>query len=187
MTIPKPLLMLALIAGTFALPFALGAGLYAFGWQPMRTVNHGELIRPPQPLPVAGLTAAAGAALPAAELHGRWWLLLAAAGPCEAQCLARAADMRRIHVSLNKDMGRLKRMVLTDDPGEGSVAALRNAQPDLVVVRADARWQRTLGDGGMALYLVDPQERLVMRYPAEAGAAAIRADLERLLRYSRGA
>jgi len=180
-----PLLMLALIAGTFALPFALAAGLYASGWQPAHTVNHGELILPPQALPADGLTAPDGSAL-TAELQGRWWLLLAAPGPCEAQCIARAADMRRIHVSLNKDMGRLKRMVLAGDADEGSLAALRDAQPDLVVARADARWQRTLGDGGIAVYLVDPQARLVMRYPAHAGAAAIRADVERLLRYSSG-
>lgn len=186
MKTPHPLLMLALMAGTFALPFALGAGLYASGWQPARTVNHGELIRPPQALPADGLTAPDGSPLNAAELQGRWWLLLAAAGPCEAACIARAADMRRIHVSLNKDMPRLKRMVLAGDPGEGSLAALRDAQPDLVVARPDVRWQRTLGEDGVTLYLVDPQARLILRYPPQIAATAIRADVARLLRYSAG-
>lgn len=174
--------MLALIVGIFALPFAVAAGLFAFGWQPTHTVNHGQLIRPPLPLPPHGLTTADGAPLATAELHGRWWLLLAQAGPCDTACLARAADMRRVHVALNKDMGRLKRLVLATDLGEGAIAALRRSQPDLVVARADGRWQQVLGDGPQ-LYLVDPQGRAILRYTAQASAESIRADLDRLLRY----
>ena len=180
----NPWPMLALVVGAFALPFAVAAGLFASGWQPARTVHHGELIRPPLPLPQSGLTTADGSALPTAELHGRWWLLLVPGGPCMADCLARAIDMRRVHVALNKDMGRLKRMVLAADFSEGALAALRGAQPDLVVAHADDRWQRALGDAaGLTLYLIDPQGRLIMRYPAQASAASIRADLDRLLRY----
>lgn len=180
-------MMLALIVGIFALPFAVAAGLFAFGWQPARTANQGELIRPPLPLPPDGLTRVDGSSLPTAELHGRWWLLLAPGGPCAADCLARATDMRRVHVALDKDMARLKRMLLAADSAAGdggALAALRRTQPDLVVARADRRWQRALGAAaGPTLYLIDPQGRLVMRYAAQSDAASVRADLGRLLRH----
>jgi hypothetical protein len=183
----SPWPMLALIVAAFALPFALGAGLYLSGWQPANTVNHGELIRPPQPLPADGLSTPDGAPLATADLHGRWWLLLVPAGACAAPCLARAVDMRRVHVALNKNMGRLRRMVLTGDTGDGALAALRAAQPDLVVARPDERWRRALlGAPDGALYLVDPQARLVLRYAGQTGAESIRADLDRLLRHGAG-
>lgn len=184
MNTTRPLPMLALIIAAFGLPFALGAALYFSGWQPQRTANHGELVRPPLPLPRVGLHNADGSVLTTADLHGRWWLLVAPAGRCDAACVVRVIELRQVHVALNKDMVRLKRMVLADDAAEHTIEVLRAAQPDLVVARADDGWRRALGGAGtQQILLVDPQARLVMRYGAAADADSIRTDLERLLRF----
>lgn len=170
------------IVATLALPFALGAALHHAGWRPAHGGNRGQLIQPPQPLPESGLEGRQPS-----DLRGRWWLVLAGDGLCEAACLARLEEMRRIHVALNRDMGRLRRMVLSTDPGDGALAALRTTQPDLVVLAPNAAWRQTFcGDGcnGMQLYVVDPQLHLTMRYAPEATADAVLADLARLLRYS---
>lgn len=177
--------MLALIVAIFCLPFALAIGLYFAGWQPTRVIPHGTLIQPPLPLPADALQTADGTPLPTAELHGRWWLLLAGNGPCDTACLHRAAQMRQVHVALNKDMGRLKRLVLTTDVADSGATVLRSMQPDLVVATLDGSWRRVLDAGtGMQIYLIDPQARVMMRYADSADAASIRADLARLLRYS---
>ena len=177
--------MLALVVGLLVLPFAIAGGLFLMGWQPAHTVNHGQLLNPPLPLPASGLQATDGQALATAELGGKWLLLLSGSGPCETGCSARIDEMRRIQVALNKDMGRLRRLVLSDLPSDVELIAARQRQPDLLVATAPPRWlPGTTGDAGYRLHIVDPQGRLIMDYPDDIAATVVRADLERLLKYA---
>ncbi|NJD24259.1 MAG: hypothetical protein FIB06_02530 [Betaproteobacteria bacterium] len=175
--------MLLLVAALLALPFLVGGGLFVAGWQPARTVNHGRLLTPPVPLPATGLVAADGRPLPTADLAGRWLLLLPVGDSCNAACLARIDEMRRIHVSLYKNMPRLRRVVLATgiDP---ALASLAGSQPDLVVASAPRAWLPVAPPGASALHVVDPQGRLVMEYAPDTDARAVRSDLERLLKFA---
>lgn len=164
--------MLLLIVGLLALPFAIGGGLYVGGWQPARSTHHGQLLNPPLPLPESVLRSTA-------ESRGKWLLLLQVSGPCTAECAGRLDEMRRIQVSLNKEMGRLRRVIVSDQPDDPQLAAVRQAQPDLLLAAAPA--------GGLAadpLLIADPQGRLIMSYPPAADAKGIRADLDRLLKFA---
>jgi hypothetical protein len=177
--------MLLLVASLLALPFVIAAGLYFVGWQPARTTNHGHLHSPPQALPPGGLRSAYGQPLPTAELGGKWLLMLSGSGPCNAACVERIDEMRRIQVSLNKEMARLRRVVLTDRAGDAELAAARRRQPDLVVAEAPADWLPGSGDTpDYRLHIVDPQGRLVMDYPVDVAARGVRADLDRLLKFA---
>ena len=161
---------LALVVGLLMLPFILGAGLYISGWQPTHPGNHGELLQPPLPV---------GPALPTAAT-GKWLLILAPDGPCDAACTNCLDAMRRIQVSLNKEMGRLRRLVVTPDPADPALAAAQNAQPDLLLTCHSAPWP----DGGPALYVADPEGNLILRYGPTAAAKDIRTDLDRLLKFA---
>ncbi len=175
---------LALIVGLLALPFALAAGLYFAGWQPARSMAHGRLLTPPLALPARGLADAAGRPVNSADLQGKWLLALSLDGPCGADCAARLDELRRIQVSLNKDMGRLRRVVLaptTDDP---ALAAAARHQPDLLLLAAPPRWLDGTPAAPYRLHIVDPLGRRVIDYPATVGAGDVRADLERLLKYA---
>lgn len=184
MTRLKTVLMLVAVAGTLALPFALGTGLHVSGWHPESGGPNGRLIEPPRALPTSGLVGADEKALPTASLHGHWWLVLVGHGPCEAECLERLDEMRRIHVALNRDMARLKRMLLTDGAAAASTT-LHAVQPDLVVAHADAAaWNAAFATRELRYFILDPQARVMMRYPADVQPAAVYADLMRLLRNS---
>jgi hypothetical protein len=177
--------MLALVVSLLALPFAIAGGLYLFGWQPAHTANHGQLLDPPLPLPASGLRTPEGQPLATANLGDKWLLLLSGNGPCDADCISRIDEMRRIQVSLNKDMGRLRRVVLSDQPSDPQINILRQLQPDLLVVMPMPNWlPGSAGDAGYRLHVVDPQGRLIMNYPADATAKAVRSDLERLLKFA---
>ncbi len=179
------LTMLALVVGLLALPFAIAGGLFVFGWQPARTTNHGQLLNPPLPLPASGLLTPDGRVLATADLGGKWLLVLNGSGPCDADCSGRIDEMRRIQVALNKDMGRLRRVILSDQPSDAEFAAARQRQPDLLVATAPRHWLPGAGGAaGYRLHIVDPQGRLVMDYPAGAAAKGVRADLERLLKFA---
>ena len=177
--------MLALVIGLLTLPFAIAAGLYVFGWHPERTGNHGQLVNPPQALPASGLTTADGLPLATSELQGKWLLLLNGNGPCTADCAQRIDEMRRIQVSLYKEMGRLRRVVLSDRIGDPEFADAVHRQPDLVLTTAPPQWlPGTDRVPGYRLHLVDPQGNLIMNYPVDTAARNVRSDLERLLKFA---
>jgi hypothetical protein len=189
--LPRPssgLPMLVLIVTLLTLPFAIAAGLYLLGWQPARTGNHGTLLNPPQPLPADGLLDSAGRPLATAELHGKWLLILAGRGACDAACRGRVDEMRRIQVSLNKDMGRLHRVVLTDNAGDSGLSDFRQQQPDLVVAAAPALWlpckEQPAEQNAYRLYVADPQGQLIISYRPDVAGKAVRADLDRLLKFA---
>lgn len=167
-------LMLALIAGLLALPFAIGASLYFGGWHPSRISHHGHLLTPPRLLPEQVLRSTG-------KNSEKWMLLFHVRGPCAAECAGRLDEMRRIHVALYKNMGRLSRAVLTDQPDDPALLALRNTQPDLLLLTAPSEQLAEITD---PLLLVDPQGQIIMTYPPDASAQGVRADLERLLKYA---
>jgi hypothetical protein len=176
-------LMLALIVGLLALPFIIGAGLYFGGWQPPLTSPHGHLLNPPRQLPEQMLRpmGASVGARTAGNDDGKWRLVLHVRGPCTNECTARIDEMRRIHVALYKNMSRLSRVVLIDQPNDPALLALCESQPDLIL---QTTLSNELADIADPLLLVDPQDQLVMTYPANASPQGVRADLERLLKYA---
>jgi hypothetical protein len=167
-------LMLALIVSLLALPFAIGAGLYFGGWQPPRISHHGHLLTPPRLLPEQILRSTG-------KNSEKWILLLNVRGSCTAECAGRLDEMRRIHVALYKNMGRLSRAVLTDQPNDPALLALRGSQPDLLLLTASSEELAGIAE---PLLVVDPQGQMIMTYPPDASAQGVRADLERLLKYA---
>jgi hypothetical protein len=123
--------------------------------------------------------------LATADLAGKWLLVLSGSGACAAECVQRIDEMRRIQVSLNKEMGRLRRVVLTDQVADPELAAARQRQPDLIVAGAPPRWLPGSTDSAAyRLHVVDPRGNLIMDYPADAAAKGVRGDLERLLKFA---
>ena len=177
-------LMLALIVGLLALPFIIGAALYFGGWQPPRIAHHGQLVSPPRALPEPMLRST-GFTTQSVKNGEKWMLLLNVRGPCAAECTDRLDQMRRIHAALYKNMGRLSRGVVTDQPDDPALLALHRNQPDLLLLTAPAG---ELADEfpqlAAPLLLADPQGQLVMTYPPHASPQGVRADLERLLKYT---
>lgn len=167
-------LMLALIVALLALPFIIGAGLYFGGWHPSRTGHHGHLLNPPRPLPEQMLRSTG-------KNSEKWKLVLQVRGPCTAECTSRLDEMRRIHVALYKNMGRLSRAVLTDQPNDPALLALHASQPDLMVLTAPPGALAEVTD---PVLLVDPQGLVIMTYPPDASPQGMRADLDRLLKYA---
>jgi len=167
-------LMLALIVALLALPFVIGAGLYFGGWHPSRIEHHGNLLNPPRQLPEQMLRSTG-------KNSEKWKLVLQVRGPCAAECMSHLDEMRRIHVALYKNMGRLSRAVLTDQPGDPTLHALRASQPDLMVLSNQPGALPEITD---PVLLVDPQGLLIMTYPPDASPKGMRADLDRLLKYA---
>lgn len=165
-----------LVLALFLLPVAIGAGLYGFGWRPAKTGNYGSLVEPPRPMPDDLVTA---------ETRGHWLMLVADDQGCGATCRQRLWETRQVHVALNKEMERIRRVLISATPlPAATLDELRRTYPDLVVaVPANDAWRQTLGTG-RGVFLVDPLGNLMMRYPDSLDPRGVYKDMERLLKYS---
>ena len=175
------------------LPFLLAFGLYWLDWRPGKLANHGELIEPPQALPEAGLINVDSSPLPTAQLRHKWTLVLAINAPCDNICQHDLHQMRQVQVALNKEMVRLRRVLIShsvsDLATDPALPEVRRRYPDLLIAApaADAQgtlWRKTMDNTNYRFYLIDPLGNVMMRYPNKPDMTGMLKDLERLLKYS---
>lgn len=187
---------LLIVLVLFALPVAIASYLYSGSWRPAKTGNYGELIQPPREVPDMPLTSANGNALRFADLKGRWSLVYASPGKCEATCLKRLYYMRQIHTAFAKELDRIQEVLITLDaaPDAGlaekikdypRVKTISGPQASLAIFADKLRGATGKNEDLTGrIYIIDPQGFVMMRYPAEPDPAGIRRDVEKLLKYS---
>ncbi len=166
--------MLLLIVGLLMLPFVIGGGLYFSGWHPTRASIHGTLLEPSRPLPDDLLRSTT-------KMRGKWILFVNVRGSCTSACITRIDEIRRIHVALYKNMDRLRRVIISDRPDDPALLTLVRSQPDLLLAAAPSQAPTETGD---PVLLADPQGQLIMTFPNGTSAQGIRADIERLLKFT---
>ncbi len=172
------------------MPLAVAIWLYfSSGWRPGGGAEHGTLIDPPRALPDTPLALPDGSVAPADALKSGWLLVFVEEEACAESCRAALADMRQVRLALDKDAGRVKRVLL--HAGACCESGFGAGEPDLLVLAAAGpegaalrtRFPSAAG-GGRGIYVVDPHGNLMMSYPASGAASGILKDLERLLRLS---
>jgi len=175
------------------LPFLIAFGLYWFEWRPAKLANHGELIQPPQALPESGLSHADGSPLPTEELRRKWTLVLVSGTPCDNVCQHDLHQMRQVQVALNKEMLRLRRVLIGSSvsalAADPALPELRHSYPDLLIAAPNADpqgtlWRSAIDGTNYRFYVIDPLGNVMMRYTDKPDMAGMLKDLERLLKYS---
>jgi len=182
----RNLRLLGLLAGLFLLPLALAFWMYyATDWRPIGTVNHGELIQPPRPVPPLLLQpAVAGDTVPADLFHHKWSLIYIGDGQCDDACRNALLVIRQTRLSLNNEMTRVERVFLAT----GNCCAqdfLQREHPGLKVFAAPADLHPFPADErAHSVFIVDPLGNLMMRHDARQNPKGLLEDLKRLLKYS---
>ncbi len=153
---------------------------------------HGELIDPQRPMPSAQtlpLTDALGRPVLPAALKGQWLLVVVGGGDCDAVCERQLYLQRQLREALGKNKDRIDRVWLVDD-GRPVRESLRPALEEATVLSAPrpalAAWlEPAAGQSlGAHFYVIDPMGHWMMRFPAPSDPAAVKRDLEKLLRAS---
>lgn len=147
------------------------------------------MIDPPRPLPDTPLLLADGSAAAADVLKNAWLLVYVEEEACAGRCRAALASMRQARLALDKDAGRVKRVLL--HAGACCETGFGADQRDLLVLSATGSEGAALralfppaAGGERGIYVVDPHGNLMMSYAATGAASGILKDLERLLRLS---
>lgn len=182
-------LLLVGIALTAILPFA--AAWYAARHPETieRTSNYGTLVIPVLPLEWKQLAEGLHDRALETELRGRWILLQVAEGPCEAPCLESLHKTHQGWLMLNKEMGRVRRLLLTNSAKSEASSSLKEddalitgAVQDALLAQLHAVTGTTNLEG--IIFLVDPQRNLALWYPAGFDPYRLVKDLKHLLRAS---
>ncbi|HUL12198.1 MAG TPA: hypothetical protein VLU73_08530 [Methylococcaceae bacterium] len=155
--------------------------------------NYGHLIVPARPFEYADffhapITPAEN--LP--EIKGRWVLVQIASGPtCQDLCRETAHKTGQLRLMLNKEIPRVRRLLLLPDPADSaSIKALAATDPTLLIAGLPETLRRRLQDAvgepladGMVL-LMDPFANLMMWYEPGFDPYGALRDLQRLLKAS---
>jgi cytochrome oxidase Cu insertion factor (SCO1/SenC/PrrC family) len=179
----------------FAAP-VLATWFYYFfpEYLPEARSNRGEIINPAIGLPEGlELRTPDGAPFDPNSLQGAWTLVYLADGGCSEPCTQSLVELRQIRLGLGENRNFVERLLLIADPQgpvdgdlmERAFEGMRVAEMDR---SAAERLLSALGTGPEGLdrvYILDPQGRLMMRYPAGAPPKDTLKDMERLLKGSK--
>jgi hypothetical protein len=156
------------------------------------TTNRGTLVLPPHPLNYADLLARPlRPGGDGAELKGRWILLHVAFGQCEASCADALHKTRQVRLMLNKEIPRVKRLLLMAGPT--TTRALESALklddslavfgvPDSLIGTITDSIGKPPADG--MVFLIDPLGNLMLWYENGFDPYDLDKDLKHLLRAS---
>lgn len=176
----------------FLSPFVAGwMAMYVFEIRP-GGINYGELVVPAKKLDWPALEAADGNR----HDHGfgrKWVMLMFVADGCSEQCRSNLFYMRQIRVLLGRDTPRLQNVLVSAAPLDAQMRAYLADYPDLVVIENNRNEDLYgqfrlpgLGEPGLQpkLYLVDPENNLMMHYPAVIEENRVLDDLRKLMKLS---
>ncbi len=184
------LIILAIVA-VFLLPVLMAglwyANIHDWGYE---TMAHGHLVTPPVALHPPPLPLALGPGrLSPSYFRGRWTLVYAGRPDCLPDCREALYATRQIRLAMGVDITRVQRIYLVlGHPTK--TGFLEVEDPDLTVVDAATPSGRRfvgrlLRAGharlGKAIFVVDPEGRLMMTYPAGADPMVLLHDMQRLL------
>lgn len=175
------------LAVLFFAPLGLSFYLY-YGHSnltPDNHVNRGALIEPVRPVPRLSMRLLAAGRTAPDFLQHKWTLLYTNVGACTDVCRTKLYDMRQVRIALDRDMGRVQR-VLVADADCCDLQFLQAEHPDLIAVRAAdaAPLLEVLPRGAGRIYVIDPLGNLMMSYAPDAPSKALLEDMKRLLRLS---
>ncbi len=182
---------LALIA-VFLSPFIGGwLALYVFDVKPT-SGNYGTLIVPVKKLNWPVLEGSDGQRY-TAGFGRKWTLLLFAGGSCGELCRSNLFYMRQLRTLLGRDTLRLQNVLISSGSLSEKTTIYLQEFPNLKVIENnnDAELYHSFSLDGYddvgaspRMYLVDPDQNLMMHYPAESDQNRVLEDMKKLMKLS---
>lgn len=169
----------------FIFPFALALYLYQNpGSRLLSPGQHGQLIVPPQP--ISQLTQQT-------QPQRAWKILLMTTEPCEQRCHDLLNAIHRLARSTGKEERRLQRWLISPNrvdwfDGDARFDVFQANQYQIAKYATELPTQSggvEVTDLSLAIYLVDPNDFILMVYPQDTDFKMLRKDLMRLLKASR--
>ena len=176
------LMALALL---FFVPTLAAMVLVFTNWRPAGFTNNGELVQPAEQLNPEAWEAVGQGEVPV--FKGDWLLVVPQTTACQTECRERLDVLNRARVALDRDIERVRLIVLQPNTRDQAVIEADDSADLLTLAAAPAVVAALSQHDGepMAAHIVDYRGFHVMRYAAPLDAAGLLDDLEKLLRLSK--
>lgn len=172
---------LLLVVALFFTSFGVALYLIYSGWRPTATRNAGELLAMPVELGTLGLTRDDGTPYPEWEDDKRLWrVVVLPPSDCGEPCLKLSDSLYRVWISEGRHADRVQVLWFGEVPAQAP--AYRAFLPMAASPALRAKLPASHVDGSLAVYLIDPNGFLVMRYAPGFDPTGLRKDLARLLK-----
>ena len=178
----RTLILLALVT---VAPVVASYTAYYFFPRAAQT-NYGTLLAvgPVRDFAAVPTTGVRGASFGAADLKGRWTLLIAAPARCDEPCRRTLYATRQAVTMQGREQDRVARVWLAT--GDAAVpGALAAEDPGLAIVTAPPGALAAWPQGETGVYLVDPLGNWVLHYAVDPDIKGLAKDLTRVLKASR--
>src|SRR5690606_24207394 len=129
------------------------------------------------------LTDLDGNAVDLQQLRGQWLLVTADGAACPDSCARKLFIMRQSHASTGKNVVRIERVWLITDDAPVKPEVLE-AYRGMHMLRADPEQVRAfMGSDNPQnhIWIIDPLNNLMMRFPENADPTKLRRDIGKLL------
>ena len=187
---PKPRSMKTfyLLIAVFILPFTMAVLLHFIDLKPSGK-SYGNLVQPPKSLQIPVLKDLQGNAFKPVQWGKIWNIVTIDSTDCAAQCAERVHILKQVHISMNKEVDRVQRVLLVPvDMKSEAYSELHKKYPDLIILAgADAETVKFAAEFNAntgSVFLVDPLGNLMMSYPEKFDPKGLYSDLKRLLKNS---
>lgn len=180
------------VIGVFLAPFIGGwLALYVFELRP-EPGNYGELVQPVRKIDWPRLESVDGRSFEGG-FGRKWSFLLFADQACDDACRSNLFYMRQIRTLLGRDTLRLQNVFISMRPLDDKTRIYLSGFPNLIVVE-NLREEKLLRQfqlprfeklgASPKMYLVDPDQNLMMHYPASADEKRVLEDIRKLMKLS---
>ena len=193
MRINKNQFIVIIMALIFIAPLVVVMLMYRYDWHP-GSYSYGELIKPIIKINVPDHFESANNYSKESDVTGLMkdkWSLVYLTNECKSVCENRLYDLRQIHVSFDKDIPRVQRILITSDK---NINKIHEKYPDLIILNKPLEDVAKLAlqfdrpefkaINSENVYVVDPMSNLMMVYSNKIKPQEIRKDIVRLLKYS---
>lgn len=179
---------LLLVLAVFGIP-VIASYLAYYVWQPQgAATNYGELIQPVTLAQTTVLTRLDGKTVELNALRGKWLLVHANSGACDAACEKNLYALRQVRLLQGRDQDRVERVwLLTDGIVPANELLKEKFEGTLVLRDPNGALLGKLpakSDVRQHIYVIDPLGNVMMRYDAEPDLKRMSKDLGKLLRAS---
>jgi cytochrome oxidase Cu insertion factor (SCO1/SenC/PrrC family) len=120
------------------------------------------------------------------DTRGRWLLVRVGSGRCDEACVKQLFFLRQVRLMQGREMDRVHRLWLLSDPVKPE-RSLVEAYAGMVVLQEAPTLLGAFsgaGDPAGSIYVVDPEGRVMLRFPPGADPMKAAKDLARLLKVS---
>ncbi len=153
---------------------------------PQTRNNYGALIDPQRSMPALELRELDGSVFDAASLAGKWVLVTVDGAACDARCEEKLYHIRQLRLMTGVGRERIERLWLIED--DAAVGPELLAKYDgTIMLRAKAAqlraWLPAQTDSAIEdhIFIVDPHQNLMLRFPPHPDPKGTKHDLTHLL------